>query len=170
MLSHELRNPPAPIQTALDLLEERGVCETATDRELAMIRRQVQNLKRLVDDLLDVVSRISRGKIELHKGMVELAPLVVQAVEAVRPFFDEHRQELRHRSPTSRFTWKPTQLVSEQVLFNLSLNAAKYTPEGGRIWLDVEQSQGQVVIRVRDTGIGIESESASEGFRSLLAG
>ena len=84
VLSHELRNPLAPIQTAVELLEQAGTRGAGSDRELAMIKRQVQNLKRLVDDLLDV-SRISRGKIELRKELVELAAVVAQAVEAVRP-------------------------------------------------------------------------------------
>ena len=111
VLSHELRNPLAPIQTALDLLEQRGPREAGTERELATIKRQVQNLKRLVDDLLDV-SRISRGKIELHKSVVELAPMVTQTAEALRPLFEEHRQELHvSSSRRSRFASTLTQPV-----------------------------------------------------------
>ena len=169
VLSHELRNPLAPIQTALDLLEQRGLCEAGTERELAMIRRQVQNLKRLVDDLLDV-SRISRGKIELRKEVVELAPIVVQAVEAVRPFFDEHQQELHVSLPEESISLEADATRLEQILFNLLLNASKYTPEGGRICLDVELSQGQVVIRVRDTGIGIETDLIPKVFDLFLQG
>ena len=156
VLSHELRNPLAPIQTALDLLEQGGPCEAGTDRELAMIKRQVQNLKRLVDDLLDV-SRISRGKIELRKE-VWIWPMVSQAVDAVRPLFDEHHQELHVSLPEGiDFPGGRPDPVGADSL-NLLINAAKYTPEGGRIWLDVERSEGQVVIRVRDTGIGIEPD------------
>jgi len=169
VLSHELRNPLAPIQTALDLLEQKGLCEAETERELAMIRRQVQNLKRLVDDLLDV-SRISRGKIELHKGVVELAPLVVQAVDAVRPFFDEHRQELHVSIPDDSIYLEADSTRLEQVLFNLLLNAAKFTPEEGRICLDVEQEQREVAIRVRDTGIGIETDLIPKVFDLFLQG
>ena len=169
VLSHELRNPLAPIQTALDLLEQRGLSEASTGRELAMIKRQVQNLKRLVDDLLDI-SRISRGKIELRKEIVELAPVVVQAVEAVRPFFDEHRQELHVSIPEESICLEADSTRLEQVLFNLLLNAAKYTPEGGRICLYVERSQREVVIRVRDTGIGIEPELLPKVFDLFLQG
>jgi PAS domain S-box-containing protein len=156
VLSHELRNPLAPIQTALDLLEQRGKRDVNTGRELGMIKRQVQTLKRLVDDLLDV-SRISRGKIELHTGVVELAPLVIQTVEAVQPLFDEHRQELHVSLPEETICMEADSTRLEQILFNLLLNATKYTPEGGRIYLVAKRNQGHVVISVRDTGIGIEA-------------
>ena len=169
VLSHELRNPLAPIQTAVELLEQAGTIKVGSERELAMIKRQVQNLKRLVDDLLDV-SRISRGKIELRKEVVELAPVVVQAVEAVRPFFNDHRQELHVSIPEKSICMEADSTRLEQVLFNLLLNAAKYTPEGGRIWLEVEQFQRQVVIRVRDTGIGIEPELLPKVFDLFLQG
>ena len=122
-----------------------------------MIKRQVQNLKRLVDDLMDV-SRISRGKIELRKELVELAAVVAQAVEAVQPLFDDHHQELRVSIPEESILLKADPTRLEQILFNLLINAAKYTPQGGRIWLDVEQLQSEVIIRVRDTGIGIDPD------------
>ena len=155
--SHELRNPLALIQTALDLLERRGLRQAGTEPELATIKRQVQNLKRLVDDLLDV-SRISRGKIELPRGVVELAPLVTQVVEALRPLFDEHRQELQVSLPEESICLDADPTRLEQVLFNLLLNAEKFTPDGGQVWLEVELVQSHVVIRVRDTGIGIEAD------------
>ena len=126
VLSHELRNPLAPIQTALDLLERRGLREAGTERELATIKRQVQNLKILVDDLLDV-SRISRGKIELHKVVVELASSVTQAAEALRPLFEEHRQELHVSIPEESICLDADPTRLEQVLFNLLLNAQKFT-------------------------------------------
>ena len=169
VLSHELRNPLAPIQTALDLLEQRGLKEPGAEREMATIKRQVQNLKRLVDDLLDV-SRISRGRIELHKRVVELAPVVSQAAEALQPLFDEHRQELHVSIPEESIYLNvdPTRL--EQVLFNLLLNAEKFTPEGGQVWLEVEPVQSHVVIRVRDTGIGIEADLLPKVFDLFLQG
>ena len=169
VLSHELRNPLAPIQTALDLLECRGLREAGTERELATIKRQVQNLKRLVDDLLDV-SRISRGKIELHKGFVELAPLVTQAVEALRPSFEEHRQKLHVSIPEESICLEADPTRLEQILFNLLLNAAKFTAEGGEVWLEVEPFPSQVVIRVRDTGIGIEADLLPKVFDLFLQG
>jgi PAS domain S-box-containing protein len=169
VLSHELRNPLAPMQTALDLLEQTGRSGAESQRELAVIRRQVQGLKRLVDDLMDV-SRISRGRIELRKGLVELAPVVAQTVEAVRPLLDDHRHELHLSIPddTILVDADPTRL--EQILSNLLLNADKYTPRGGRIWLDVEPSAGDVVIRVRDTGIGIEPDLLPKVFDLFLQG
>ena len=169
VLSHELRNPLAPIQTAVDLLEQAGTGGAGSDRELAMIKRQVQNLKRLVDDLLDV-SRISRGKIELRKELVELAAAVAQAVEAVRPLFDEHHQALHVSTPEESILLKADPTRLEQILFNLLINATKYTPEGGEIWLDVELSQSEVIIRVRDTGIGIEPDLLPKVFDLFLQG
>src|SRR5208337_2541819 len=169
VLSHELRNPLAPIQTAVDLLEQAGTGGAGSDRELAMIKRQVQNLKRLVDDLLDV-SRISRGKIELRKELVELAPVVAQAVEAVRPLFDEHHQELHVSIPKESIVLEADSTRLEQILLNLLINAAKYTPQGGRIWLDAEPFQREVVIHVRDTGIGIEADLLPKVFDLFLQG
>jgi len=169
VLSHELRNPLAPIQTAVDLLEQAGTSKAGSERELAVIKRQVQNLKRLVDDLLDV-SRISRGKIELRKELVELAAVVAQAVEAVRPLLDERRQELQVSIPEESIFVEADSTRLEQILSNLLLNAAKYTPEGGRIWLDVEQLPSDLIIRVRDTGIGIEPDLLPKVFDLFLQG
>jgi len=159
----------APIQTAVDLLEQAGTGGAGSDRELAMIKRQVQNLKRLVDDLLDV-SRISRGKIELRKELVELAAVVAQAVDAVRPLFDEHHQDLHVSIPEDSILLKADPTRLEQILSNLLINAAKYTPQGGGIWLDVEQLQSEVLIRVRDTGIGIDADLLPKVFDLFLQG
>ena len=169
VLSHELRNPLAPIQTAVDLLEGRKTNGAGSDRELAMIKRQVRNLRRLVDDLLDV-SRISRGKIELRTELVELAAVVAQAVEAVRPLFDEQRQDLRVSIPEGSILLKADPTRLEQILFNLLINAAKYTPQGGEIWLDVEPLPSEVIIRVRDTGLGIDPDLLPKVFDLFLQG
>ena len=169
VLSHELRNPLAPIQTVLDLLEQRGQAGQGMGRELAMIGRQVRNMKRLVDDLLDV-SRISRGKIELHRELVSLPGLIDQAVEAVRPILDEHRLDLDLSVPEGSLFIEADPTRVDQILFNLLLNATKYTPEGGRIWLEVENVGGQVVVRVRDSGIGIEPELLPRVFDLFLQG
>jgi PAS domain S-box-containing protein len=163
VLSHELRNPLAPIQTAVDLMEFARTSKPGSDRQLAMIKRQVGNLKRLVDDLLDI-SRISRGKIELRKELVELAPVVGQAVEAVRPLFDDHEQEFHVSIPEESIIVEGDVTRLEQILLNLLINTARYTPRGGQIWLDVERLSNEVVIRVRDTGIGIEPELLPKVF------
>ena len=169
VLSHELRNPLAPIQTAVDLLEKAGTSKAGSERELAVIKRQVRNLTRLVDDLLDT-SRISRGKIELRKERVELAGAITQSVEAVRPFFDDHQQELQVSIPEESILLEADSTRLEQILFNLLMNAAKYTPQGGRICLDVERLAREVVIHVRDTGIGIETDLLPKVFDLFLQG
>jgi PAS domain S-box-containing protein len=160
VLSHELRNPLAPIQTAVDLLEQAGASKAGSEQELAVIKRQVQNLKRLVDDLLDV-SRISRGKIELRKEVVELAAVVAQAVEAARPLLNDRHQELHVSIAKEPIILEADSTRLDQILFNLLNNAGKYTPHGGRIWLDVEPLQSEVMIRVRDTGIGIDLRASA---------
>jgi CheY-like chemotaxis protein len=169
VLSHELRNPLAPIQTAVDLLERAGTSNAGSERELAVIKRQVQNLKRLVDDLLDV-SRISRGKIELRNELVELAAVVADAVEAVRPLIDEQHQDLHVSIPEEPIFLEADSTRLEQILSNLLINAAKYTPQGGQIWLAVEHFPSEVVIHVRDTGIGIETDLLPKVFDLFLQG
>ncbi len=169
VLSHELRNPLAPIQTAVDLLEQRSTEANGATRELAMIKRQVLNLTRLVDDLMDI-SRISRGKIELRKRVVDLVTLAAESVEAVRPRLDEHLQDLRVILPVSPIFVEADPTRLDQILSNLLLNASKYTPRGGQIDLEVETSQNKVVIRVRDTGIGIDSSLLPKVFDLFLQG
>jgi PAS domain S-box-containing protein len=169
VLSHELRNPLAPMQTALDLLEQRGLGAAGTERELATIKRQVQNLKRLVDDLMDV-SRISRGKIELQKCVVELAPLVSQVVDALRPLLEDQRKKLHVSIPDNSICLEADPTRLEQLLFNLLMNASKFTPRGGQIWLEIEPVNDEVVIRVRDTGIGIEAELLPKVFDLFMQG
>jgi signal transduction histidine kinase/CheY-like chemotaxis protein len=161
VLSHELRNPLAPIQSALDLLEHKNREEA--DPELTMIARQVHHLKRLVDDLLDV-SRIRRGKVDLRTAVVELGPVVVQAVEAVRPLFAEQKQDFQTSIAREAIYIEADPTRIEQVLVNLLLNASRYTPRRGRVWLEVGSEQQQAVIRVRDTGIGMEPDLLPKVF------
>ncbi len=155
MLAHELRNPLAPVRNALHILKQPGVTAALTGQVRDMAERQVQHMARLLDDLLDV-SRISRGRIELQKESVDVAALVRRTVEAVHPLFEERRHELTVTVPAAplRVEADPTRL--EQVLTNLLNNAAKYTDPGGQVWLTAEPEDGMVVLRVRDTGIGIE--------------
>jgi CheY-like chemotaxis protein len=154
-LAHELRNPLAPIRNALHLMARSNGPGNGLEEERAMAERQVVHLARLVDDLMDV-ARISKGKIELRKEVVELAKVVSQAVETARPLIDERRHRLSVSLPDEaiRLEGDPTRL--EQILWNLLNNAAKYTDPGGAIRLKVEPGVGEVAIRVRDTGIGIE--------------
>jgi PAS domain S-box-containing protein len=164
MLAHELRNPLAPIRNALHVVQMRGE-ERREAVRLAweMIERQVETLVRLVDDLLDV-SRISRGKINLEKQPVDVALIVARAVESSRPIIDTRRHQLEVVLPNEPMVVKADPTRMAQVLLNLLNNAAKYTPEGGRIWLTVDEEDGECVVRVRDTGMGIPPEILPKVF------
>jgi len=127
------------------------------------MERQVESLARLVDDLLDV-SRITRGKIGIQKQPVDVNAIVSRAVESSRPLIDARRQKLEVSLP-----YEPTRVEADltrmtQVLLNLLNNAAKYTPEGGHIWLTVEHGNDEVVFRVRDDGVGIPAEMLPKVF------
>jgi PAS domain S-box-containing protein len=152
MLGHELRNPLSPILTALQLMKLRGSEES--ERERTVIERQVNHLTRLVDDLLDV-SRIARGKVDLKEEIVEISEVVAKAIEMTSPLIEQRNHALDLRIPSRGLAVKgdPTRL--SQVISNLVTNAAKYTPPGGTITVQGCEELGQVVLRVRDTGIGI---------------
>jgi signal transduction histidine kinase len=156
MLAHELRNPLAPILHALSILR-LGTDGPAGAQAREIMERQVRHMARLVDDLLDV-SRITRGKIELRVQPVELAAVVDRVVESTRPLVEaqSHRLEVTLPPGPVRLLADPVRL--EQVLANLVNNAAKYTDPGGRIWLTAAPEDGELVFRVRDTGIGIPPE------------
>jgi PAS domain S-box-containing protein len=154
ILAHELRNPLAPIQHSLQIIGLAGddIGMIAQARQVA--ERQTQQLVRLVDDLLDV-ARITRSKIELRKQRVDLETIVQSAMETNRTLILTAGHELTVSLPSHK-VWlnaDPTRLA--QVLANLLNNAVKYTRERGHIWLTAEQDGAEVVIRVRDTGIGI---------------
>jgi PAS domain S-box-containing protein len=154
MLSHELRNPLAPILNAVHLLRLQGNENLIQHQARVIIERQVGQLSRLVDDLLEV-SRITTGKVRLHRERLDLRGIVERAVETVRPAIDRRRHELSLCLPPEP-VWlhvDPNRL--EQVVVNLLNNACKYTDEGGRLGLTVGQEEDQVVLRLRDTGIGI---------------
>ncbi|MGH8759984.1 MAG: GAF domain-containing sensor histidine kinase [Burkholderiales bacterium] len=168
MLAHELRNPLAPIRNAVEILRAR--CPPAPELQWAgeVIDRQVQQMTRLVDDLLDV-SRITRGKIDLRKERVELAAVVKNAVEASRPLIEKCGHELTVTIPPEPIHLEADLTRLSQVLLNLLNNAAKYTHQGGRIWLTAErQSDHQMLIRVKDTGIGISAEMLPRIFDPFM--
>jgi PAS domain S-box-containing protein len=154
ILAHELRNPLAPISNAIRILELRGDDPEVVTQTREVMERQVHQMSRLVDDLLEV-SRIGRGKISLEKAPVDLANVIATAVETCRPLVEAHRHTLTVSLPERPARVEADSARLSQVLSNLLNNAAKYTEDGGRIDLIVEQSQGDVVIRVRDNGIGI---------------
>jgi CheY-like chemotaxis protein len=166
MLAHELRNPLAPLSTALQLL-----AGDAPDRArfVPMANRQVTQLVRLVDDLLDV-SRITRGLITLRREPVVLADAVARAVEMVRTDVDARAQAFTVSLPAVpiRLDADPARLA--QVVANLLGNASKYTPPGGSIWLTAERLDGEVVLRVRDTGSGIAPHLLPHVFDLFVQG
>jgi signal transduction histidine kinase/DNA-binding response OmpR family regulator len=163
MLAHELRNPLAPIRSAVQVLLSDRASHGQQQWSKEVIARQVQQMVRMVDDLLDV-SRITRGKITLQPEPVDIRAVVADAVETSRPVVDQRRQELSVSLPTEPLRVKGDAARLAQVVANLLNNAAKYTEEGGQIWLNVESENGEVIVRVRDTGVGIAPEMLSRIF------
>jgi signal transduction histidine kinase len=157
MLAHELRNPLAPIRNAVQWLRLKCPTDQETRWAQDLIERQVQHLTRLVDDLLDI-SRITRGIIQLRKEPVDIDTIVARAVELAQPLIDARKHDF-----TASLLSEPALLEADparlsQALANVLNNAAKYTDEGGRIWLTFERQNNDLVISVRDTGAGIPLE------------
>jgi CheY-like chemotaxis protein len=148
-------------------VKQAGADHTVLGRVREMMERQVQHMTRMVDDLLDV-SRITRGKIQLRKETVDLASVVERTVEATRPLIQDRRQTLSVDLPPEpvRLEADPTRL--EQVLANLINNAAKYTDHGGHIWLSARPEGGELVLRVRDTGVGIAPDMLARIFEPFV--
>jgi signal transduction histidine kinase/DNA-binding response OmpR family regulator len=163
MLAHELRNPLAPISNAVHILRvsEGDPSKLVWAREL--ISRQLKQLVRLVDDLLDV-SRITRGKIELKIESVDVAQVTAAALETSKPNIDAHGHTLSLQLPGEPLHLEGDFARVAQVLSNLVNNAAKYTPKGGRISLSAAREGDQVVFRIRDSGVGIPPEFLASIF------
>jgi len=157
MLSHELRNPLAPISSALKLLSLQKNEDPLQQQAHAIIGRQVGQLNRLVDDLLEV-SRITTGRVQLRQEKVALDSIVTRAVETAHPLILQRRHDLKVSLPPQTIWLHADAARLEQVVVNLLTNAAKYTDNGGRIALTVEQQGASAVLRVRDTGIGIDPD------------
>ena len=163
MLAHELRNPLAPIRNAVQVLRLTGGNSEAVQSATEMMERQIGQMVRLVDDLLDV-SRITRGKIELRRERIELASAVNHAVEAFRPNCERMDHELTVTLPPQPVYLNADPIRLAQIVGNLLNNACKFTDKGGRISLTVEREGEQAVIRVRDTGIGIAADQLPRIF------
>lgn len=161
MLSHELRNPLSPILTALQLMRLRGT--DGTERERTIIERQVKHLVGLVDDLLDV-SRITTGKVTLHKTPVELADVIAKAVETTSPLLEQRRHTLDIDVARRGLSVEADADRLAQVVTNLLTNAAKYTEAEGHIRVTAGRSGEFVVLTVQDTGIGIEADLLPKVF------
>jgi two-component system CheB/CheR fusion protein len=164
MLAHELRNPLAPILNGVEILENLGPGhEQVVGKYHTIIARQARHMKRLLDDLLDV-SRVSQGKVELHKERVDLNALVLQAVEATHPAVAEKRHALSLTLAPKPLVLEadPTRIV--QVLANLISNAAKYTDAGGHVAVTCTAEDGEAVVSVRDDGVGMTPELLTRAF------
>jgi len=165
MLAHELRNPLAPIRNALQIIRITAGDDVSDAAEL--MERQISQLVRLVDDLLDV-SRITTGKIELRKEQIDMNTVVSQAVEAARPGYESGGIDLKVSVPA-----EPVYLVGDparltQVVGNLLNNASKFTKEGGAVRLILESDGDRIVVRVLDNGIGIAPEKLSNIFEMFV--
>jgi PAS domain S-box-containing protein len=164
LLGHELRNPLAPIVTALELMRLR---EHSSHREQVIIRRQVKHLTRLVDDLLDV-SRITRGKVELRKELVDVKSVLLRAVDMVTPILDEKQQDFRSSIQAMQWYGDPARLA--QMVSNLLTNAARYSERGANIGLNAGAVEGMLEIEVTDDGIGIPAELLPKIFEPFVQG
>jgi signal transduction histidine kinase/CheY-like chemotaxis protein len=166
MLGHELRNPLAPILTALELFKLRG--DQRTSREQEVIERQTRHLIRLVDDLLDV-SRIARGAVELRRQEIELRDVLAKATEIAGPLLEQRRHQFEVRtSGTLRLDGDEARLA--QVVANLLTNAARYTPPGGHVVLEARRDGTELLIEVRDDGIGIGPDLLPRIFDLFVQG
>ncbi|MGO9916701.1 MAG: ATP-binding protein [Isosphaeraceae bacterium] len=164
MLSHELRNPLAPILNAALLLRLhstrnrlQGIENPILQQSASIIERQVGQLTRIVDELLEV-SRITTGRIQLRPESLAVGVVAENAVATVRSMIDQRKHELTVSLPTQVIWVHADAARLEQVLVNLLTNAAKYTDQGGHVWLTVQQEGEEAVLRVRDTGVGIAPE------------
>ena len=163
MLAHELRNPLAPIRNGVALLKLKSSGEPDMLETTKMMERQVSHLVRLVDDLLDV-SRIVTGKIHLDKEPIDVSAFIERAIEEVQPTIDARGHELMVTRPARPITVEGDVVRLAQVVSNLVSNAAKYTEKPSRIWLSVEPHEDEVVLRVRDEGVGMTEEELSRVF------
>ncbi len=154
MLSHELRNPLAPIQNAIHILRLKPDHDPIQLQARTIIERQVGQLTTLVNDLLEV-SRITTGRIQLRQDRIVLQGVIKNAVEAARPLIESRKHQLTVSQPENPIWLYADAARIEQVMVNLLNNAAKYTNEGGQIWLSVQNDDRQATIRIRDTGAGI---------------
>jgi len=163
ILAHELRNPLAPLRNALQLIRVASNDAQVLEKAHGLMERQVQQMVRLIDDLMDI-SRITRGKIELRKERIELAAVIQDAVETSRPLIEAAGHELTVVYPPEPIFLDADPTRMAQVFANLLNNAAKYTQSGGRIRLTGERQGEEVVVKVRDSGIGIPADMLPHVF------
>jgi len=155
MLGHELRNPLSPILNSLELLSMENTDPAVADNARLICKRQVRQIARLVDDLLDA-TRISQGKLELRRQLVDLSAAVSAGVESAQPSLESRGHTLEVLLPAGPVQLDVDPARLEQMLANLLNNASKYTEPGGHICVEASRENDQAVVRVRDNGIGIE--------------
>jgi len=169
MLAHELRNPLAPMRSAVDLLQQFSPSREDMFRARDIISRQLHHLTRLVDELLDV-SRFNQGKITLRRDLVELRGALNTAVETVRPLLEARDHTLRLSLPEQPLPIRGDMVRLTQIFANLLHNAAKYTPKGGHIAVEATAADGKVLVRVRDNGNGLSAVLQRQLFDPLAPG
>ena len=169
MLAHELRNPLAPIRNAVYLLRARTAPDAPGRDTLDMMDRQVEHMARLLDDLLDV-SRVTHGAIRLQKVPLDAGEVIARAVETAGPHVDARRHSLVVEAEPGPHPLHGDLARLVQVVSNLLINAAKYTPDGGRIAVSLRREGNDAVVRVRDNGVGIQPELVPHLFETFAQG
>src|SRR5688572_637219 len=168
-LAHELRNPLAPIRTALSVMATVPAGDPAQEKMRQTIERQSAQLVRIVDDMVDI-ARVTRGAIGIQRAALNLADVVHRAMEAAAPQIQAARHRIEVELPASRLAVDGDMARLTQVLTNLLNNAARYTPEGGSIVVSLRAEEGSAVLRVRDNGRGILTENLERIFEMFVQG
>ncbi|HEY8062566.1 MAG TPA: ATP-binding protein, partial [Gemmatimonadales bacterium] len=167
VLAHELRNPLAPLRHALEILHLAHDDSSAVEQVGGIMERQLQHMVRLIDDLLDV-SRIAGNRLELRREPVDIAAVVHSALETCGPLLSQSQHTLKLTLPPHPLHVDADRGRLAQAFANLLNNAVKYTEEGGRIWLTVERDGGEVVVVVRDSGMGIPAKMLERIFEMFV--
>lgn len=166
-LAHELRNPLGPILSGLEAMQIVGLKDPTLESLRELMRRQTDQLIRLVDDLLDV-ARVTHGRITLAKQRIDLTTVVGQAIETTRDLIAERRHQLTVDMPSQSIPVEADAVRLQQVFVNLLSNAARYSPAGGRIWLSAARQNGEAVVSIRDEGQGISAEALPRIFEPFF--
>ena len=169
LLAHEMRNPLAPISNAVEILRSFSNAEPKFQTSLNIIGREVQQMARMLEDLLDV-SRLTRNRLALRKQPLELTQIIGEAIETSQPYLDEKHHRLQVDLPDDPLWVEADRARLEQVFSNLLINAAKFTREGGAIRIAAEREQGQVVVSVSDDGVGMSNELLRRAFEMFSQG
>jgi signal transduction histidine kinase/CheY-like chemotaxis protein len=167
MLAHELRNPLAPVRNALDLMRRSGNDETIVDKVADVMHRQVAQMARLVEDLLDI-SRVGQDKLSIRRVPVDLGSVIHHAMEASAPLLDHAGLGYTVALPDSPIYIEADAARLAQVIGNILNNAAKFTPRGGAVSVFLDRERDEAVLRVRDTGIGIDASDLPRVFEMFV--